>query len=272
VKLEAKYISGAIMALQAPVQGRKPGPRKALLQTAFERDLELQDTAQSLPVERRRPMEQTKCLVDLLSPFDLARQKAYAQLPPRWNKRPHPLGLAVTELKAALALLTLHQHALLLNKTAEEVEDTELIGAALVGFGGNRKGEDEMVGSRSSSMAPWTKSKGGGCHVTVAEEEKEIELLFEQLWDIPQHLGKPPPRVATYISPHRSRVRGSPPPPPLPPEKPALCYLGVEEIELVDLESEEEIMADRGRGGRNRGRGSGGGRGDNWNRQQHNSN
>jgi hypothetical protein len=126
VKLEAKYISGAIMALQASVQGRKPGPRTALRQVAFQRDLELQDTAQSLLVEERRLSERGKCLRDPLSPFDLVMQRAYAQLPPRWNKRPHPLGLAVTELKAALALLILHQHALLLDGPAEEVEVTEI--------------------------------------------------------------------------------------------------------------------------------------------------
>jgi hypothetical protein len=102
-------------------------------------------------------------------------------------------------------------------------------------------------------------------------EDKELETLFGQLWDIPQHLDNPPLRVAPYISPPRPRVRYSPPPPPLPPERPALCYLGVEEVEIVDLESEEVIMADRGRGGRNRGRGSGGGRGDNWNRQFNNN-
>jgi hypothetical protein len=103
-------------------------------------------------------------------------------------------------------------------------------------------------------------------------EDKEIELLFEQLWNIPQHLAKPPTRGAAYINPPLlPRVRSSPSPPPLPPERPALCYLGAEECEFIDLEVEELIMADRGRGGRNRGRGSGGGRGDNWNRQQHNN-
>jgi hypothetical protein len=32
-------------------------------------------------------------------------------------------------------------------------------------------------------------------------EDKEIELLFEQLWNIPQHLAKPPTRGEAYINP-----------------------------------------------------------------------
>jgi hypothetical protein len=115
-------------------------------------------------------------------------QRAHAQLPPRWNKRPHPLGLAVTELKATLALLILHQHALLLDGPAEEVEVTEI--------------SSELLCLVLAGTEIWrTKSKVGGCHVTVADmEDKEIELLFEQLWDIPQHLDNPPTRVAPYIS------------------------------------------------------------------------
>jgi hypothetical protein len=75
------------MALQAPVQGRKPGPRTALVQAAFQRDLELQDTAQSLLAEERRLSEQRMGSRDQLSPFDLAVQKAYAQ--PRGGTRDH---------------------------------------------------------------------------------------------------------------------------------------------------------------------------------------
>jgi hypothetical protein len=93
-------------------------------------------------------------------------------------------------------------------------------------------------------------------------EDMDVQLLFEQLWHIPQHLEKPPTREVAYKTPQRlPRVRNPPPPPPLPPERPGLCYLGAEETELIDLESEEVNMADRGRGGRNIGRGSGGGRG-----------
>jgi hypothetical protein len=34
-----------------------------------------------------------------------------------------------------------------------------------------------------------------GCPpLNVDEEEKEVELLFEQLWHIPQHLNKPTKR------------------------------------------------------------------------------
>jgi hypothetical protein len=122
----SKFISGAIMALQAPVQGQKPGPRIVRVQEAFQRDLELQDTAQSLMAEERTPSEQNLEAGVHRFPFDLAVEKAYAQLPPRWNKRPHPLGLAVTELKAALALLILHHHSLILNKCTEEVGDAEV--------------------------------------------------------------------------------------------------------------------------------------------------
>jgi hypothetical protein len=86
-------------------------------------------------------------------------------------------------------------------------------------------------------------------------EDKEVEILFEQLWNIPQHLAKPSMRDEPYKNPHLlPRVRNPPSPPPLPPERPALCYLGAEECEFIDLEVEEELMADRGRGGRNRGR------------------
>jgi hypothetical protein len=117
VEPETKFVSGAIMALQAPVQGRKPGPRTVRVQEVFQRDLELQDTAQSLPAGEKGRSEQSLDANDQLSLFDLAREKAYALLPPRWNKRPLPLGLAVPELKAALALMILHQHTLLLNKS-----------------------------------------------------------------------------------------------------------------------------------------------------------
>jgi hypothetical protein len=56
-KPEAKHVAGVIMALQAPLQGRKPGPRFVLIQEAVQRDLELQDTAQSLPEIKRRQVE-----------------------------------------------------------------------------------------------------------------------------------------------------------------------------------------------------------------------
>jgi hypothetical protein len=46
-----------VLALQAPLQGRKPGPRFVLIQEAVQRDLELQDTAQSLPGIKRRQVE-----------------------------------------------------------------------------------------------------------------------------------------------------------------------------------------------------------------------
>jgi hypothetical protein len=67
VEPETKFISGVIMALQAPVQGRKPGPRTALVQAAFQRELELQDTAQSLFAEERRLSEQSRGTRDQLS-------------------------------------------------------------------------------------------------------------------------------------------------------------------------------------------------------------
>jgi hypothetical protein len=125
VEPETKFVFGAIMALQAPVQGRKPGPRAVQVQEVFQRDLELQDTAQSLRVEENGRSEQSLEASDHPSLFDLAREKAFALLPPRWNRRPFPLGLAVPELKAALALMILRQHNRLLNKSPEVVESTE---------------------------------------------------------------------------------------------------------------------------------------------------
>jgi hypothetical protein len=90
-----------------------------MMQYVIQRDLELQDTAQSLLERKRRMSERCQCPKRAMSPFELAVQRAQAQSPPRWNKRPHPLGLAVTELKAASALLILHQHALLMEDSAE---------------------------------------------------------------------------------------------------------------------------------------------------------
>jgi hypothetical protein len=121
----AKVAADVVLALQEPLQGRKPGPRIVLLQEAVQRDLELQDTAQSLPVNKRRPVERGFCPARQLSPFVLAVQRAHAQLPPHWNKRPRPLGLAVSELKAALALLILNHHAQLLELPAEGFESSE---------------------------------------------------------------------------------------------------------------------------------------------------
>jgi hypothetical protein len=95
------------------------------LQEAVQRDLELQDTAHSLPVSKRSPVERAFCPARQLSPFDLAVQRAQAQLPSHWNKRPRPLGLAVSELKAALALLILNHHAQLLELPAEGCEASE---------------------------------------------------------------------------------------------------------------------------------------------------
>ncbi|KAM0902358.1 hypothetical protein ACQ4PT_019389 [Festuca glaucescens] len=147
-----------------------------------------------------------------------------------------------------------------------------LVGAAIHGFGGNKGVEGVVVDVRGPSMASRAGSRVGGCPgPVVGMEEKEVELLFEQMWHIPQHLDKPTPReVETIKTKAAARVCSPPPPPPLPPDRPGLCYLGAEETELIDLELEEVAMADRGRGGRNRGRGPGGGRGDNWNRQQQN--
>jgi hypothetical protein len=54
-----------------------------------------------------------------------------------------------------------------------------LIGAAALRFGGKGEKEEMVVGSRSLSMAQWTKSK------SMDMEDKEIGLLFEQLWNMP---------------------------------------------------------------------------------------
>ncbi|KAM0839855.1 hypothetical protein ACQ4PT_060046 [Festuca glaucescens] len=147
-----------------------------------------------------------------------------------------------------------------------------LVGAARPVYGGNEEVMGVGDADRCPSMAMRAGSRVVGCPgLVVGMEEKEVELLFEQLWHIPQHLNKPAPRREGDIKTKpAARVRRSPPPPPLPPDRPRICYLGVEEAEVVDLELEEDTMADRGRGGRNRGRGTGGGRGDNWNRQQQN--
>jgi hypothetical protein len=125
VKLQAASVATdaavVVLALQAPLQGRKPGPRFVLIQEAVQRDLELQDTAQSLPGIKRRQVE--KLLpAQQMSPFEMAVQQARAQLPPHWNKRPRPLGLAVSELKAAHALLILNHHAQLLRLLVEDCE------------------------------------------------------------------------------------------------------------------------------------------------------
>jgi hypothetical protein len=99
-----------------------------------------------------------------------------------------------------------------------------LIGTAAMDFGGKRERGAVVVGSRCVSMAQWTESKSR-CPVPVVDmEEVEIELLFEQLWNIPQHLAKPPQRGAAHIKPPLlPRVHSPPSPPPLPPERPALC-------------------------------------------------
>jgi hypothetical protein len=82
--------------------------------------------------------------------------------------------------------------------------------------------------------------KVGGCSGSVVDmEDKDVELLFEQLWHIPQHLDKLPTREVACIKPQLlARVRSHPPPPPLPPERTGLCYLGAEETKLIDLEVE----------------------------------
>jgi hypothetical protein len=121
----SKAVADVVLALQAPLQGQKPGPRLVRLQEVVQRDLELQDTARSSPVTKRRPVEMDVCPARQSSPFDIAVQRARAQLPLHWNKRPRPLGLAVSELKAALALLILNHHAQLLEMTGEECEESE---------------------------------------------------------------------------------------------------------------------------------------------------
>jgi hypothetical protein len=96
------------------------------MQEVIQQDLELQDTTQSLLEGKQRMSERSQRPKRALSPFAMAVQRAQAQLPPRWNKRPHPLGLAVTELKAASALLILHQHARLMEASAEDFEVLEV--------------------------------------------------------------------------------------------------------------------------------------------------
>jgi hypothetical protein len=96
------------------------------MKVVFQRDLELQDTAQSLLEIQRGLFERRQSPEKKLSPFEFAVQRAQEQLPPRWNKRPHPLGLAVTELKAASTLLILHQHAMLIEVSAEGLEASEV--------------------------------------------------------------------------------------------------------------------------------------------------
>lgn len=113
-----------VLALQAPLQGQKPGPRFMVIQEAMQRDLELKDMTQSVPTNRRCS-EVRIGQVKQLSPFDLAVQRARAQLPLNWNKRPRPLGLAVSEVKAAHALLILNQYAQLLSLLEEDCEASE---------------------------------------------------------------------------------------------------------------------------------------------------
>ncbi|KAK1653959.1 hypothetical protein QYE76_071764 [Lolium multiflorum] len=100
-------------------------------------------------------------------------------------------------------------------------------------------------------MALRAGSRVVGCPgLVVGMEEKEVELLFEQLWHIPQHLDKPAPRREEDIKCKQdATVRSTTLPPPLPPDRLEICYLGVEEAEVVDLELQEEDMADRGLGG-----------------------
>jgi hypothetical protein len=93
----------------------------------MQRDLEFKefmDTAQSLPGNKRR-LEVRILPAKQLSPFELAVQRAQTQLPPHWNKRPRPLGLAVSEVKAAHALLILNHHVQLLNLLVEDCEASE---------------------------------------------------------------------------------------------------------------------------------------------------
>jgi hypothetical protein len=120
----ASDVADVALALKAPLKGQKPGPRFVVIQEAVQRDLEFKDTAQSLPGNKRRPEEWILPAKEL-SPFDLAVQRAQTQLPPHWNKRPRPLGLAASELKAAHALLILNHHAQLLNLLVEDCEASE---------------------------------------------------------------------------------------------------------------------------------------------------
>jgi hypothetical protein len=97
-----------------------------------------------------------------------------------------------------------------------------LVGAAVHGFGGKKSVEVVVVGDRCFSMASRAESRVRGYPgPVVGMEHKDVELLFEQLWHIPQHLYKPAPREVAHIKPQVvARVRSPPPPPPLPPDRP----------------------------------------------------
>jgi hypothetical protein len=86
VKLQAASVATdaavVVLALQAPLQGRKPGPRTALMQEVIQRDLEHHDTLQSLLESQRRLPERRKCPKKKLSPFELVVQRDHEQLPP----------------------------------------------------------------------------------------------------------------------------------------------------------------------------------------------
>jgi hypothetical protein len=93
---------------------------------------------------------------------------------------------------------------------------------------------------------------------SIASEVDKVDNFFLDV--VYSMASSKPPEQSPCIKRGEPRVRVSPfkPPPPLPPDCPGLCVLGVEDYELVEV----QIMEDRGRG---RGRGNSG-RGD---RQQH---
>jgi hypothetical protein len=116
-------------------------------------------------------------------------------------------------------------------------------------------GSSIVSGHLAVDKIPSVEERDCFCNIFGSEVD-EVESFYKQLWHIPWHPTKPPGQRRPCIKRGEPRVRVSPfkPPPPLPPDRPGLCVLGVEDSDLGEV----LIMADRGRG---RGRGNSG-RGD----------
>jgi hypothetical protein len=82
----------------------------------------------------------------------------------------------------------------------------------------------------------------------------EVERFFQQLWYIPWHPTKQPRQRRPCIKRGEPRVRFSPfKPPPLPPDCPGMCVLGVEDSELLEVPTIVDQHRGRARGGNGRG-------------------
>jgi hypothetical protein len=143
-------------------------------------DLELQDTVQSAAESKEKTPRWRGPPKRALSPSSQAVQRANARMPPMWNKFSKPPGFSGRDLRAASTLLVLNHHAQLLVLAAGGFR--ALVGGAHRVFGGNEEVMVDSDSDRFPSMMLRAGSRVVGCReLNVGEEEKEVELLFEQL-------------------------------------------------------------------------------------------